>query len=127
MKVRVRDASGDLIRTFEAPVHRGVNRIAWDLRRDAFPDPPGSRASFWEDPKGPEVPPGPYGIRLEYGDHSTEGEVTVLPDPRFDILEGDRGAKYATILRAGERKTLVADVVRQAQETLTDIDSVTAK
>ena len=44
----MRDASGALIRSFEAPVKLGVNRVVWDLRGGAFAlpepeEPPGGR------------------------------------------------------------------------------------
>jgi photosystem II stability/assembly factor-like uncharacterized protein len=74
--VEVRDAAGVLVRSFRAPVHRGVNRITWDLHRRAFDHPEQAIAEVeggeeetaeGEEPAGDEVVPGSYEVTVIYG------------------------------------------------------------
>jgi len=126
-KVTVADASGEVIREFEAPVELGVNRIAWDLRRDAFKEPPrGDMPRFFE-PRGPEVPPGTYTVTVEYGDAEARGEVEVLADPRTDIPLAEREAKVAAVLRAGRLQDAVATAIERIADTRKDVDAILAR
>ncbi|MGD2071552.1 MAG: hypothetical protein PVI57_23005 [Gemmatimonadota bacterium] len=77
--IEIMDADS-VIRTLEGPAEAGVNRAVWGLERkgvpapDADPDDP--------EPSGPPVLPGTYGVRVTVSDHTSEGTVEVLPDPR---------------------------------------------
>ncbi|MEM7481253.1 MAG: hypothetical protein AAF481_08775 [Acidobacteriota bacterium] len=94
-------ADGSLVRTFETKVTRGINRVAWNLRRNAFESPPRGDGPTWGDYSGPSILPGEYTVVVKHGDHEARGPVRVLADPRFDISPQDRQAKEAMILRAG--------------------------
>jgi hypothetical protein len=124
------DAEGEaeVLRTFETPVTRGVNRAVWNLRRDDFERPPSEEPSFWRR-GGPEVLPGTYRVTVRVpnpeggpdGDAEASGRVSVLPDPRMEIPRSEREAKMEAILRAGGlRETLTESIVRihGAQEDL---------
>jgi photosystem II stability/assembly factor-like uncharacterized protein len=125
-EIQVRAADGELLRTFEAPVTLGVNRIAWDLRRDAFKAPPGYEERRSE-PRGPEVLPGLYGVRVRYEDHQAESDLRVLPDPRTEISRIDRQAKWDAILQAGRLQETVSEAVVRIHETRGDIALIVAR
>ncbi len=122
--VEVSDAGGDVIRTFRRPVKLGVNRIAWDLRRDGFRRPrTGPRPPQFQ-PGGPQVPPGAYTVTVKYGDSEASGSVNVLPDPRYDIPRGERVAKYETLMHVGALSEVLTDAVEQIRNTRSEIDDV---
>ena len=125
--IEITDESGDVIRTFDGPAKLGVNRTAWDLRRDEFKRPRNPERSFFFQRGGPEVLPGAYGVRIKYGEHEASGSVRVLADPRFDIPQGERVAKFEAIMRAGALQEVVADAVARIKETRADVDEVLAK
>ena len=50
---------------------------------------------------------------LEYKDTEIEGEIDVLPDPRFDIPTGDREAAWAAVQRAGALQESVTEAVQR--------------
>ncbi len=124
--IEITDAEGDVIRSFKAPAKLGVNRAAWDLRRDAFKRPQGDEPSFFQ-PSGAEVLPGTYGVRVKYGDHEATGSVRVLADPRFDIPESDRRAKFAAVMRAGALQETATEMIERIRATRSDIDGVVTK
>jgi photosystem II stability/assembly factor-like uncharacterized protein len=116
VEIRVADAAGTTIRTFKAPARRGVNRAVWDLRRDAFKQPPrGEPQPYDEPPVGPEVPPGSYTVTVAFGDHAASAPVEVLPDPRSGNTTADWQRRAAAIATAGAlRDSAVAAIERLA-------------
>ncbi len=122
--IEVSDADGQVVRTFKRPAKLGVNRVAWDLRRDAFkrpragPQPPAFQAG------GPRVLPGTYSVKVKYADHEASGSVNVLPDPRYEIPHGERVAKYETIMHVGALSEVLTDAVERIRETRSEIDDV---
>ncbi|MFQ5678421.1 MAG: WD40/YVTN/BNR-like repeat-containing protein [Gemmatimonadota bacterium] len=131
VKVEVEDPMGDVIRTFERPVKLGVNRIAWNLRRDAFRRPQTGEEeeeeSFFGGPSGAPVLPGTYTVRLTLGEASASGTVRVLPDPRQRIPPADRRARYDAILEAGGLRNAVADAITRIYDVRREIELVLRK
>jgi photosystem II stability/assembly factor-like uncharacterized protein len=128
LSIEISDADGELIRTFTAPARLGVNRVAWDLRRDEFRRPStGGRPQeefFRFGRGGPDVLPGTYSVKVKYGEHEATGSVTVLADPRYDIPTAQREQKLATIMYAGSLQEVVADAVERIRDTQNEIDDV---
>jgi photosystem II stability/assembly factor-like uncharacterized protein len=87
--IEILDDRGQVIRTFKGPAERGVNRVAWDLCRKAFPSP--YRGEWEEREKTDEeeeegglfVLPGSYTVRVKHAGLEEKTPVTVLPDPRL--------------------------------------------
>jgi hypothetical protein len=129
--VEISDADGGVIRTFRSPVTLGVNRIAWNLRRDGFRRPSAGQQQqqqqFGFQPSGPDVLPGTYGVKVKYGDHEATGSVNVLADPRYDIPMTDREAKLAAVMYAGSLQEVVADAVERIRSTRTEVETVLTK
>ena len=127
VEIRVTDADGKTLRTFKRKAVLGVNRTAWDLRRDAFKEPSRGDEPRWFEPAGPEVLPGTYGITIKYKDKEAKGTVEVKGDPRFQIASADREAKWKTILRAGEVQELLTEAIERIRSTRADIEVVSKK
>jgi photosystem II stability/assembly factor-like uncharacterized protein len=88
LKVEILDAGGTVIRTYEQkelPTKAGVNRFAWDLAAEPpAPRNPGEGPGgneFFGPPRGPEVLPGTYTVRLTLDGASWEAPVEVRVDP----------------------------------------------
>ena len=89
VEMTIRDAGGELIRTQRFPVHQGINRIVWDMRRDGVRPMPGPEPAELEDglPAGPEVLPGDYKVTLSLAAGADDAvtsspSLSVLADPR---------------------------------------------
>lgn len=111
LEIVVRDAAGETVRTFHGPARAGLNRVCWDLRRDAAAGPvfePSCIAASTTSlgfPRGstagPLVPPGKYMVRLMLpGGSAVESEVSVLSDPRSSISDADRKSHDTALLRS---------------------------
>lgn len=121
VEISILDADGTRLRKFERPVHRGLNRIAWDLSTDAPKTPrrPGGRDN--RDRGGPEVLPGTYTVRLRLGDHSAEQNVRVLGDPRLQVSRADREAKWAALRRTHVLQEAATAAIERVQQARKDI------
>ncbi len=124
-KIEVADAAGVVIRTFEEPATRGLNRVAWGLQRDAFDLPPPEPDEEREDhPAGPEVPPGAYTLTVSYGGESASAPVEVLPDPRSTNTAADWAERWGAILAVGELNDTTVEAIERVRETRADVEAL---
>ena len=121
--VTVADASGKVVRRFKAPARLGVNRAAWDLRRDAFRALPKAEDAPAEDeePGGPEVPPGTYTVTVSFRGQEGRQPIEVQPDPRSANRPADWTVRYDAIQRAGALHDAVADAIWRIRRTRDDV------
>jgi photosystem II stability/assembly factor-like uncharacterized protein len=97
-RIQVSDANGALIRTFNADVHQGINRVTWDLKRDGLPPLPGDKKKPDADlPGGIEVLPGTYQITVSFDGEEQSLQARVAADPRTAVsmtaMEANQAAK----------------------------------
>ncbi len=90
----ISDASGAVVRRFEGPNKKGIQRAAWDLRypssRPTDISPPTDRPPWEQDPMGPLVVPGTYTVTLS---KSIDGVLTELAGPQeFEVVALDLAA-----------------------------------
>lgn len=123
----VRDREGRPVRTLKVPVYRGLNRAVWDLRRDAFKEPPREEEQWWRERGGPEVPPGTYTVTVAFENHRAQATVEVLPDPRLSVPPEEVTAKWQAILYAGSLQEVLAEAVTTLLEVREDLKTVAAK
>jgi photosystem II stability/assembly factor-like uncharacterized protein len=124
--LEVRDALGTLVRTFKTPVVRGVNRVAWDLRRTAHdrPRPPAEGEAEDRDDTEGEVDPGTYQLTVLYGDAKATVPVEVLADPRLATPVDAAAARSAALARLATAQEAVAAAVRRIAGVRADLDAV---
>lgn len=129
VEIEVADASGVVIRKLKAPARLGVNRIAWELRRDAFKRPTvaGEETGDPSARTGPEVPPGTYTVTMKFRGNEAKQSVRVLADPRETYAQQERQTKYDTLLRAGKLTETITEAIERIQKTRADIDAVSAR
>jgi len=125
------DEETEPIRTFEAPVTRGLNRVSWNLRHDPFDRPPTEDESPWQRGGGPEVLPGTYQVTVRFGtgEDAAEatGQVTVLADPRQDIPMAQRQAKMDAILQAGALRETLTGAIGRVHDAQADLGLIQEK
>ncbi|MDP4709681.1 MAG: hypothetical protein NWS63_00665 [Saprospiraceae bacterium] len=121
-KVQVKDASGNIVRTFTARIDSGLNRISWRLEMDGVRFPsfqdsrPGSNL-----PGGVQVLPGTYNLVFSIDDYKDSTTVTVHTDPRIQVSKADLEAKlaaYQAFAKVVETATQGFDQLKQAKKTI---------
>jgi photosystem II stability/assembly factor-like uncharacterized protein len=126
VELTVADGQGEVVRTWEADVHQGLNRVSWNLRRDGFRRPEtgtgeGPDSEFR--PSGIRVLPGAYTVTVAYDGQERSESFSVLPDPRESAAASDRSAKYEALLAAGEVRESVADAISLIYRVRHDLDA----
>lgn len=85
--------------------NKGVNRFAWDFRRDYIPNVP--QVFVLGDYRGYRVAPGNYTAKLTVDGESFSTEFKVLKDPREDFSDNDYNEQEAMLK---EIVSTVADI-----------------
>ncbi|TDJ14289.1 MAG: hypothetical protein E2O65_14575 [Gammaproteobacteria bacterium] len=101
--ITVKDASGEVIRTYREAAYQGINRTTWDMRIDGARELPGPEKQDYKDgvPAGPEVPPGHYSITLALDHPDSQATVASIdvqtePDPRSGYSQSEIERNFAT-------------------------------
>jgi photosystem II stability/assembly factor-like uncharacterized protein len=127
----VLDAAGKVIRTIPAPGNErgpGVHRITWDLRAN----PPaageaaggGRRGGGGERggegggrggaPRGPQVLPGVYTVRMTAGSTTAEQKVKVELDPELKVSSADLQSQWQTLEKISTMIRTAGDMLRES-------------
>jgi len=124
LKLEILDASGKVIRELaKLNQEAGVHRVAWDLKSEApaVRKPP---SEFEEEtgrgPRGYEVLPGTYRVRLTVGDKTVETSVEVQLDPDVQVSSD-------TLRRRFERGQRLWEMVDKGNAALKRLDSLVAQ
>jgi photosystem II stability/assembly factor-like uncharacterized protein len=131
--VEIRDAAGELIRTFRKPVRQGINRLVWDLRRDGVRGLPGPEKKDYKDglPAGPEVPPGDYEISLSLAvaDETparANVRIRTIIDPRSEYSPEDIRRNYEARLQLLELRETAGLAVERIVKARDDVKTIAA-
>jgi photosystem II stability/assembly factor-like uncharacterized protein len=115
-KMEIFDASGKLvvdIRNF--PREKGLNRAVWNLgyegARQRRPPTP-EMLEFFGAPRGPQVLPGTYTVRLTVGDKVEEKRVEVRVDPTVQISPDGLQAQLDLAMKLRDLVSPVNDGLR---------------
>ena len=122
--IEILDAGGKRVRSFQQEVKLGVNRFAWNLRRDPFKDPPSKRPPSPFRAGGPQVAPGSYTVKVSYGGKTAEAPLRVLGDPRREVSAADRAANEQAVQRAGALKERVSTAIERIAQTKADLKAI---
>jgi hypothetical protein len=117
--VKILDADGEVVRTLSYQARQGLNRMTWDLRREAR----GVGGGFFG-PQATPVLPGSFTVQVSVGDETAEASLRVLPDPRVEIPESRRLAKIRALERAGGWADLSREAQDRLQEAVRGVDQV---
>ncbi|GAB4376419.1 MAG: hypothetical protein Kow0062_16640 [Acidobacteriota bacterium] len=125
--VTVADADGTVVRRFERPVHRGINLVTWDLRRDPWKRPRRPDALEFDRGAGAPVPWGRYRVTVRVGEDEAATTVEVLPDPRLETTPEQRAAWWEAVARAGALSERLAAAVSAIDELRADAAALRRK
>jgi photosystem II stability/assembly factor-like uncharacterized protein len=96
-KIEIRDESGKLVQELTKPSReKGLNRVAWNLRyggAEVRRPPSAEETAFGGGPRGPQVLPGSYTVKLTVGDKVFEQAVDVRLDPTINVALADLQAQ----------------------------------
>ncbi|HEX9582055.1 MAG TPA: hypothetical protein VF970_13210 [Gemmatimonadales bacterium] len=123
VKIEVVDGAG-AIRTFQGPAKTGMNRAAWDLRRDGFKQLQDDDTPSEFLPPGPPALPGTYTVKITHGDHQSSATVEVTVDPRFQLALADRRSKLDLLLTVGQRREVAVEAVERLRNARKAVDQV---
>ena len=124
MSIEVLDEAGATVRTFEGPAEPGVNRTAWDLRRDPLRLPPAEVTSAPSLHPGPQVLPGRYTVRIELAGEEVSAAVEVREDPRFDVPIAAQREKLDFLITVGQRVEVATEAVNRLRYAKRAVDRV---
>src|SRR6202008_1056867 len=86
---QILDRDGKLVQDLERPSReKGLNRIAWNLRLggpEVRRPPTEEQLAFGGAPRGPQVLPGTYTVKLTVNDKVFEEKVEVKLDPTVNV------------------------------------------
>ncbi len=109
-------ADGVLIQAIdEAPMKAGLNRVAWNLAHDpprTRSDEPGPRGAFFQAPRGPEVVPGRYTVRLTVDGESQQTSVEVRVAPTLVADPAGLEAQFDMALALRDMRSAANDALR---------------
>ncbi len=128
VRIEVLDFEDRIVRTFEGTRSPGLNRVAWDLREDLpailLDSQSVGRSGSRPAPRGLQVLPGLYTVRIAKGADEALRTLQVLPDPRVQVEMTDRIAKYQALEKAQGLDVRTADLRRAIASVREGIERV---
>jgi photosystem II stability/assembly factor-like uncharacterized protein len=116
LKLEILEGSYKKVRTMDKiPAEAGLNRIAWDLRTDGprlRRESPPPEDVFRAGPRGVQVVPGTYTVRISMGNMTAEKTVEVGLDLSLNVPKEELRLQHRTALRLLEMQSLLNDALR---------------
>src|ERR687889_1280189 len=127
-KIQILDSAGKVISEIEnIAKERGLNRVSWNLRyggpqvrRPATDE----ETQFTGGPRGPQVLPGTYTVRLLVGDKTYERKVEVRLDPTVSVQASDLKETLDMSLRLRDMQTATNNALRTLDSLKSQIEFV---
>jgi photosystem II stability/assembly factor-like uncharacterized protein len=116
VRVQILDAQGKLVNELEnVPKEKGLNRISWNLRYggpQVRRPPTDEETQFTGGPRGPQVLPGTYTVKLFVGEQTFERPVVVRLDPTVSVPAADLRAQLEMALRLRDMQSAANSALR---------------
>lgn len=120
-KVEIFDQAGKLVQALNRPAkEKGLNRVAWNLRfggAEVRQPPPEEETPGAGPPRGPQVLPGNYLVRLTLGEKKFEERVEVRLDPTVNAPIADLQSQLDLTIK-------LRDMQSSANTALRFLDSI---
>lgn len=120
-KVEIFDQAGKLVQALNRPAkEKGLNRVAWNLRfggAEVRQPPPEEETPGAGPPRGPQVLPGNYLVRLTLGEKKFEERVEVRLDPTVNTPLADLQSQLDLTIK-------LRDMQSSANTALRFLDSI---
>jgi len=128
VRIQVLDAAGKLVSEIEnIAKERGLNRVNWNLRFGGpqVRRPPTDEETQWTGgPRGPQVLPGTYTVRLLVGEKAYERKVEVRLDPTVSVPAADLRETLDMMLRLRDMQTTTNSALRTLDSIKSQIEFV---
>ncbi|HSF17011.1 MAG TPA: glycosyl hydrolase [Vicinamibacteria bacterium] len=126
LEVEILDANGTVLRALkDVPKDAGIHRVSWDLAAEE-PRPrtdEGNPSGFFAfGPRGPQVPPGVYRVRLTAGATVVEKPIEVRLDPTVVIDSGVLEKQYELTTELRDLRSSVNDALRGLDSLKTQME-----
>src|SRR5919205_312516 len=116
VKIQILDPAGKTVSEIEnVAKERGLNRVSWNLRYGGPTvrrPPTDEEVQFTGSPRGPQVLPGTYTVRLLVGDKSYERKVEVRLDPTVSTAAADLKEALDMEIRLRDMQTATNNALR---------------
>ncbi|HLL77194.1 MAG TPA: hypothetical protein VK421_18215 [Pyrinomonadaceae bacterium] len=116
VKGQVLDSRGRVVfENTRLPKEKGLNRIAWDLRvggPQVRRPPTDEETQFTGGPRGPQVVPGTYTVRLVVGSKTVDKKVEVRLDPTVNTPPADLQQVYDLAVRIRDMQSATNNALR---------------
>ena len=116
LKVQIFDDAGKLVQELEKPAkEKGLNRVAWNLRyggAEVRRPPTEEETAFGGGPRGPQVLPGSYTVKLIAADKSLEQPVEVRLDPTINVALADLQAQLDLQMKLRDMQSAANNALR---------------
>jgi len=99
MYIEIFNEDGQLIKKMPAGKRKGINRVAWNMRRDP-PKVPSSVQLLGGALAGPIYPPGNYTIKITKGDTTYDGTINIAWESKSRHSIADRNLRQETLEKA---------------------------
>ncbi len=114
--VQILDASGKLVQELDKPAkEKGLNRVSWNLRyggAEVRRPPSEEETAFGGPPRGPQVLPGSYTVKLVVGGKTLEQTVDVRLDPTINVSVSDLQAQLDLQMKLRDMQSAANNALR---------------
>jgi len=120
-------ADSSVVRTIKGTMKKGINRVAFDLRRKEFERPRRAERERRDDDGdagGIDLLPGTYLARMKYSGTTAVQPFEIAPEPRIKVDAGALKAIYDMQMRVGGMMETSAKAVKQMVEMRKTIKTV---
>ena len=128
VRIQVLDAAGKLVSEINnVAKERGLNRVNWNLRYggpQVRRPPTDEETQFTGGPRGPQVLPGTYTVKLLVGDKAYERKVEVRLDPTVSVAASDLKETLDMSLRLRDMQTATNNALRTLDSIKSQIEFV---
>ncbi|MGI8917230.1 MAG: VPS10 domain-containing protein [Pyrinomonadaceae bacterium] len=115
-KVEIFDQAGKLVQSLNRPSkEKGLNRVAWNLRfggAEVRQPPPEEETATGGPPRGPQVLPGSYLVRLTLGEKKFEEPVEVRLDPNVNTPIADLQSQLDLTIKLRDMQSVANTALR---------------
>jgi photosystem II stability/assembly factor-like uncharacterized protein len=127
-KIQILDAAGKVVSEIEnIAKEKGLNRVNWNLRlggpqvrRPATDE----ETQFTGGPRGPQVLPGTYTVKLFVGDKSFEKKIEVRLDPTVNIPVADLRETLDMMIRLRDMQSATNNALRTLDSLTSQIEFI---
>ncbi len=115
-KIQILDESGKLVQELNRPSReKGLNRVTWNLRyggAEVRRPPSAEETAFGRSPRGPQVLPGSYTVKLTVGDKTLSETVDVRLDPTINVALADLQAQLELQMKLRDMQSATNTALR---------------